>query len=178
MLATRTNENNSIRVTLVKWKWNSYPKVVPLNMWSILQQRNERESVLSIKLEPKSNGNLSKNVWEGVWVSVWGSESGESEHESSSPLSQPLFKEKMARAPEERQATTAMEPLEKVGPRSRWSWVGWPQGGPPGAPFRPGASSTVKFFENIVHGQKFARKDAHIIFPKGLKTQKIFLVFL
>ena len=30
----------------------------------------------------------------------------------------------------------------------------------------------------ILHGQKFARKDVHIIFPKGLKTQKIFLVFL
>ena len=68
MLATRTNENNSIRVTLVKWKWNSYPKVVPLNMWSILQQRNERECVLAIKLESKSNGNPSKNVWEGVRV--------------------------------------------------------------------------------------------------------------
>jgi len=35
----------------------------------------------------------------------------------------------------------------------------------------------VKFFENMVHGQKFARKDVQIIFPKGLKTQKIFLVF-
>jgi len=29
----------------------------------------------------------------------------------------------------------------------------------------------------MVHGHKFARKDVHIIFPKGLKTQKIFLVF-
>ena len=56
--------------------------------------------------------------------------------------------------------------------------VGRPQGGPPGAPLWPSASSTVKFFENMVHGQKFARKDVYIIFPKGLKTQKIFLVFL
>ena len=55
--------------------------------------------------------------------------------------------------------------------------VGQPQGGPPGAPLRPGDSSTVKFFENIVHGQKFARKDVQNIFPKGLRTQKIFLVF-
>ena len=55
--------------------------------------------------------------------------------------------------------------------------VGRPKRGPPGAPLRPGASSTVKFFGNMVHGQKFARKDVHIIFPKGLKTQKIFLVF-
>ena len=29
----------------------------------------------------------------------------------------------------------------------------------------------------MVHGQKFARKDVHIIFPKGLKTQKKILVF-
>ena len=100
------------------------------------------------------------------------------EYERAQHPSRPLFKEKMVRAPEERQATTAMELLEKVGPRSRWPWVGQPQGGPPGAPLRPGASSTVKFFENMVHGQKFARKDVHIIFPNGLKTQKIFLVFL
>ena len=100
------------------------------------------------------------------------------EYERDQHPSRPLFKEKMARAPEERQATMAMEPLEKVGPRSHWPWVGQPQGGPSGAPLRPGASSMVKFFENMVHGQKFARKDVHIIFPKGLKTQKIFLVFL
>ena len=99
------------------------------------------------------------------------------EHERAQHPSRPLFKEKMARAPEERQATTAMELLEKVGPRSRWPWVGQPQGGPPGAPLRLGASSTVKFFENMVHGQMFAQKDVHIIFSKGLKTQKIFLVF-
>ena len=55
--------------------------------------------------------------------------------------------------------------------------LGRPQGGPPSAPLRPSASSTVKFFENMVHGQKFALKDVQIIFPKGLKTQKIFLVF-
>ena len=56
--------------------------------------------------------------------------------------------------------------------------VGRPHGGPPGAPLRPIASSTVENFETMVHGQKFARKDVKIIFPKGLKTQKIFLVFL
>ena len=100
------------------------------------------------------------------------------EHERAQHPSRPLFKKKMARAPEEREATMAMVPLEKVGPRSRWPWVGRPQGGPPGAPLRPGASSTVMFFENMVHGQKFARKDVQIIFLKGFKTQKIFLVFL
>ena len=45
--------------------------------------------------------------------------------------------------------------------------VGRPQGGPPGAPLWPGDSSTVINFENMVHGQKFARKDVQIIFPKG-----------
>ena len=55
--------------------------------------------------------------------------------------------------------------------------VGRPQGGPPGAPLWPGDSSMVINFKNMVHDQKFARKDVQIIFPKGLKTQKIFLVF-
>ena len=45
--------------------------------------------------------------------------------------------------------------------------VGRPQGGPPGAPLWPDVSSTVINFENMVHGQKFARKDVQIIFPKG-----------
>ena len=50
------------------------------------------------------------------------------EYERAQHPSWPLFKEKMARAPEEGQATTAMEPLEKVGPRSHWPWVGRPVG--------------------------------------------------
>ena len=89
------------------------------------------------------------------------------EYERAQHPSRPLFKEKMARAPEKRQATTAMEPLEKVGPRSRLPWVGRPQGGPLGAPVWPDASSTVMNFGNMVHGLKFARKDDQIIFPKG-----------
>ena len=93
------------------------------------------------------------------------------EYERAQHPSQPLFKENSSCAPEERQATMAMEPLEKVGPRSRWPWVGRPQGGPPGAPLRPGASSTVMFFENMVHGQKFARKDVQNIFQKDFETQ-------
>jgi len=56
--------------------------------------------------------------------------------------------------------------------------VGRPQGGPPGASIWPGDSSTVINFENMVLGQKFARKDVQNIFPKDFKTQKIFLVFL
>ena len=100
------------------------------------------------------------------------------EHEGAQHPSQPLFKEKMAPAPEERQATMAMEPLEKVGPRSRWPWVGRPQGGPPGAPLWPDSFVTVTNFENLVHVQNFARKDIQIIFPRDFETQKIFLVFL
>ena len=81
------------------------------------------------------------------------------EHERAQHPSRPLFKEKMARAPEERQATMAMEPLEKVGPRSRWPSVSRPQGGPPGAPLWPDSSSTVINFESLVHVLKFAQKD-------------------
>ena len=55
--------------------------------------------------------------------------------------------------------------------------IGQPQGGPPSAPLRTGASSTDKFFENMVHDQKFARKDVQIIFPKGLKLKKYFCYF-
>ena len=72
------------------------------------------------------------------------------EHERAQHPSRPLFKEKMAHA----------------------------QGGPPGAPLRPGASSTVKFFENMVHGQNFASKDVQIIFSQRiLKLKKYFWSF-
>ena len=67
----------------------------------------------------------------------------------------------------------AQEPLALGRPQ-----VGRPLGGPPGAPLWPGASSMVMFFENMVHGQKFARKDVQIIFPKGFKTQNIFGIFV
>ena len=43
--------------------------------------------------------------------------------------------------------------------------VGRPLGGPPGAPLWPGDSSMVINFENMVYGQKFARKGVQIIFP-------------
>ena len=55
--------------------------------------------------------------------------------------------------------------------------VGRPQGGPPGAPLWPVASSTVINFENMVHGQKFARKDVQIIFQRILKLRKYFWYF-
>ena len=50
------------------------------------------------------------------------------EYERAQHPSRPLFKEKMARAPEERQATTAMEPLEMVGPGQRSLGGGRPVG--------------------------------------------------
>ena len=61
------------------------------------------------------------------------------EYERAQHPSRTLFKEKITRAPEERQATMAMEPLEKVGPRSRWTWVGRPVGsaGPRVGPLVP-----------------------------------------
>ena len=54
-----------------------------------------------------------------------------------------------------------------IGPESADLWGRPAPGWAPGAPLWPGASSMVKFFENMVHGQKFARKDVQIIFPKG-----------
>ena len=102
-----------------------------------------------------------------------GSESGESEHESSSPLSRSLFEGNWASAPEEKPGTTVRKPLENVGAQEPLAQgrptcgVGQPQGGPPGAPLWPGDYSTVMNFENMVHSQKFARKDVQIIFPKG-----------
>ena len=108
-----------------------------------------------------------------------------SEHESFTPPSRPLFKDQLQHACKERLVTTVTEPLEKVGPRSRWPWVGrpvgsaGPQGGPPGAPLWPGDSATVMNFGNMVHGQKFAQKDVQIIFPKDFETQKnVFGIFV
>ena len=66
----------------------------------------------------------------------------------------------------------AQEPLALGRPQ-----VGRPLGGPPGAPLWPGASSTVKNFENSVHGQSFARKDVQTYFPKDLKLRKYFWYF-
>ena len=70
---------------------------------------------------------------------VRGSESEETAHESFTPLSQPLFEGNWASAPEEEPGTTVRKPLEKVGPRSRWPWVGRPVGsaGPRVGPLVP-----------------------------------------
>ena len=105
------------------------------------------------------------------------------EHERAQHPSRPLFKEKMARAPEERQATTAMELLEKVGPRSRWPWVGRPVGsaGPKVGslvpPLWPDVSSMVICFVNMVHGQSLLKKYVQIIFQRILKLKKYFWYF-
>ena len=106
------------------------------------------------------------------------------EHERSQHHSQPLFKEKMARAPEERQATTAMELLEKVGPRSRWPWVGRPMGSagprvsplvPPFGLVIPQQLSSLKIW---CMAKSLLEKMSKLFFPKDFKTQKIFFVFL
>ena len=106
------------------------------------------------------------------------------EHERAQHPSRTLIKEKMARAPEERQATTAMEPLEKVGPRSRWPWVDRPVGsaGPRVAPVvspfglvLPQRLSSLKIW---CTGKSLLKKMFKLFFPKDFKTQKIFLVFL
>ena len=124
-------------------------------MLATRMNKNEREqldsgyvSEMKMKLLPKSCSskyviNLAAKKWERecscnqTWVKIQrkpeqecvrGSESGETEHESSSPLSRPIFEGNWASAPEEEPGTTVRKPLEKVGPRSRWPWVGRPVG--------------------------------------------------
>ena len=103
---------------------------------------------------------------------VRGSESEESEHESSSPLSRPLFKEFGRVHPRRGQPQRSGSRWKRwglgaIGSGSADLWGRPAPGWAPWCPLRPGASSMVKFFENMVHGQKFARKDVQIIFPKG-----------
>ena len=105
------------------------------------------------------------------------------EYERVQQPSRPLFKEKMARAPEERQATTAMEPLEKVGPRSRWPWVGRPVGsagprvGPLVPPFGQMLPQWLWTLEIWCTAKSLLKKMFKLFFPKDFKTQKIFLSF-
>ena len=105
------------------------------------------------------------------------------EYERAQPPSRPLFKEKMARAPEERQATMAMEPLEKVGPKSRWPWVGRPVGsvGPKVGPLVPSFSlmlpQWLSSLKKWCMAKNLLEKMSTLFFPKDFKTQKIFLVF-
>ena len=68
----------------------------------------------------------------------------------------------------------SQEPLALGRPTCR---VGRPQGGPLGAPLWPVASSTVRNFENMVHGQKFARKYFQINFQRIMKLRKFFWYF-
>ena len=92
----------------------------------------------------------------------WVCEHGRAQHPS-----RPLFKEKMARAQEERQATTAMEPLEKVGPRSHWPWVGRPVGsaGPRVGPLvLPQRLSSLKIWCTT---KSFLEKMSKLFFPKN-----------
>ena len=63
-------------------------------------------------------------------------------------------------------------------PTVTWGQVGRPHGGPAGSPLWPGISSTVKYFENVVHGQSLLEKMFKFIFQKISKLRKMFLVFL
>ena len=113
-----------------------------------------------------------------------GSVSEGSEHESFTPPSWPLFKGKMARAPWKRPATTAMEPLEKVGPAQRSPRVGRPVGsagpmvGPLGLPFGQASLQQSNILKMWCTAKSLLEKMSKLFFPKDIKTQKIFLVFL
>ena len=61
--------------------------------------------------------------------------------------------------------------------QDRWPWVGRPQGGPPGAPLWPDASSTVICLGNVLHVQSLLERDVQIIFQRILKLKKYFWYF-
>jgi hypothetical protein len=102
---TRTNKNNSSRVTLVKLNGDAYPRVVPPNVGLILQQRNERERFLALELKQISNEIPKSKECETEWVS-------EVKLECFTPLSQSLFKEHEHEMVGKGQATTATSRLK------------------------------------------------------------------
>jgi len=60
MLATRTNQEHLDSSYVSETKMKSIPESCSSKRWMTLQQRNEKERFLEIKVEPKSNENLSK----------------------------------------------------------------------------------------------------------------------
>ena len=100
------------------------------------------------------------------------------EYERAQHPSRPLFKEKMVRAPEERQATTVMESLEKVGPKSHWPWVSRPVGsaGPRVGPLVPSfslmVSQRLRTLEIWCTAKSLLEKMFKLFFPEDFKTQK------
>jgi hypothetical protein len=164
MLATRTNKNEWEQLDsgyVSEIKWNSYPKVVPPRVWTILQQRNERERGFL-------KSNLSQNPMktrartcerESEWEREW-----KSECEQRTPLSRPLFQGRLVRAPEGNQATIAREPLALVEPKSNGSRVdrpvasAGPRPGPLASSFGQVPSSTVKCFKTLAHDHSRSKR--------------------
>ena len=135
MLATRMNKNEQEQLDsgyVSEMKVKLLPECCSSKCVDNLTAKKWEREFSCNQTWAKIQRKPEQRMWEGVWVSVWA-------WESSTPLSRPLFKGEWACAPEERQATTVMEPLEKVGPRSHWPWVGQPVGsaGPRVGPLVP-----------------------------------------
>ena len=105
------------------------------------------------------------------------------EHERAQHPSRPLFKGNLACAPLERQAAKVIEPLEKVGPKSRWPWVGRPMGsaGPRVGPLAPPlARCLFNGYELWKYGawpKVCSKKYPNYFFQRILKLRKYFWSF-
>ena len=161
---------------LVKSKWNSYSRVIPPRVWTVLQQRNDRERFLANKLEPKSN-----EILRAKFVSGSVSE-GVSMRASHPPLG--LYLKEFGRVhPRKSQAQRsgtvgeggAQEPLALGRPTCG---VGRPQGGPPVSPFDLVIPQQLSSLKICCTAKSLLEKMSKLFFPKDFKTQKIFLVFL
>ena len=175
MLAKRTNKNEREQLGsgyVSEMKMKLLPESYSSNYVINLAAKNwERVCVLAIKLEPKSKGNPSKNVWEGVRVERV---SMRAHHPSLGLYLKERWRVHQRRGkPQWLWSRWRRWSPGAVGPGSADLWGRPAPRWAPSAPLCPCASSTVKNFENMVHGQKFARKDVQII----INSENIFGIF-
>jgi hypothetical protein len=106
---TRMNKNNSSQVMLVKSNGNAYPRVVPLNVGLILQQRNEREVSCTSKWA-QIQWNPERKECEREWAT-------ESECEmKNTPIPQALFKEPRVQTAGNKEGAMVSSRWPKMGP--------------------------------------------------------------
>ena len=179
MLAKRTNKNEREQLDsgyVSEMKMKLLPKSCSSKYVINLAAKKWEREISWTKLEPKSNGNQSKNVWEGVWVSVW-------VWESSTPPLGPYLKRRW-RVHQRRGKPQRLWSRWRrwgpgaVGPRSADLW------GRPALGWAPWCPPLARCFLN---GYKLWNSDAcsevclkrcSNYFPKDFETQKIFLIFL
>ena len=181
MLAIRTNKNDpeqldSGYVSELKMKLlpeSCFSKCVD----NLAAKKWERESFLAIKLEPKSNGNPSKNVWEGVRVERVSMRA----HHPSLGLYLKEFGRVHPRKSQAQQSSSRWRRWRPgaVGPGSAdlcgQPTPGWAPWCPPFGQMLPQRLWTLEIW---CTAKSLLEKMSKLLFPKDFKTQKIFLVFL